>query len=963
MDEQSYRPSWLAQMFGNSVTKATLNESGIQFFQDSAEPDSLNWSGISRPPTLTSGIIFAKVIFQSDQQKFSVNWISKKSAASLYAEASQQFYRHQSTLAENILNEISAKLNEIGYLRSSHCTEIGEFLHKALKQVHIPPAHLKLSEEVGISFGRLLEWIHPEPEFIRAIRDRYVTKQKQRYQTLFDSIESNPLTERQRDACIIDEDNNLVLAGAGTGKTSTMIGRAAYLLESGQAKDKEILMLAYGRKAAIEMRDRLKEKLDGASVLASTFHSLGQQIIIQIERAKPSVSPLCLDEKLLAKHIDHWFTELLEESEYKKKALKYFERYLYPDKNAFDFKSEGEYFEYLRNNEIRTLKGEAVKSYEECLIANWLFRMGIEYQYETTYKESDTRTPDFRAYKPDFYLKGTGVYLEHFGIDRQGNTAPYIDKTIYQQSMEWKRQLHVEQETTLIESYHYEQQEKCLLTNLEYKLREVGVEFEPLPDEALFETLKEFGAISIFSSLLGKLLQRYKACDFDAESLQNKIDSADNPGQLSAAIDLLLPVVDQYENQLSLNEEIDFEDMLSIAVSYVEQGLFKSPWRYILVDEFQDISEPRARLVKALRDSRKGASIFCVGDDWQAIYRFTGSDVALTTNFEQHFGHTQTTSLDKTFRFNSSICDIASKFVMQNSAQVEKLITTHDIVTEPAVSIVRRSLPNDGISRPIYDILQKISAEADPSTSVYLLARYWFILPDRDHLKRIQAAFPALKIDVLTLHACKGKEADYVVLLGLDNSKHGFPSHRVTHPLLEALLPPAETHEYAEERRLFYVGLTRARHRAYILCDMSKASVFVKELMSGKYDIALDEFPTSDCQIAATETNCPGCDSGILVQRKKDKNTFIGCTNYPICKHTESTCTKCNQGMKRQDRFRICIDDHCNTWVPMCSSCNGDLKLRHSPYGQFWGCSNYRSEGTSCGHKEKIINPPSTVDH
>ncbi|MEH6445358.1 MAG: UvrD-helicase domain-containing protein [Oceanospirillaceae bacterium] len=969
MHKHSYQSSWPAKIFSQSNTQITLSETGIELYPQKLGPTLLLWSEIS-PPVLISGTFFDQIIITSSQQKFAIRWLSKNNAASLYAKSSQQLYRYQSTLAANILSEISSKLAVTGYLRTSHCIAISEFAHQALAKIHIPPTNVKLPEDVVIIFENLLDWAHTDSQLISAIRETYVNEQKSRYKALFDAIESNPLTEKQRNACIVDEDNNLVLAGAGTGKTSTMIGRAAYLIASGQASDNQLLMLAYGREAAIEMRQRLKEKLAGTCVMASTFHSLGQQIIIHVEKTKPSVSPLAQDQKLLVNHIDHWFTQLLEQPEYKKTTLHYFEKYLYPNKNAFDFKSEGEYFEYLRSNEIRTLKGEAVKSYEECLIANWLFTKGIEYQYEATFQEKDTRSPDFRVYKPDFYLPATGIYIEHFGIDRHGNTASYVDREIYQQGMQWKRALHTQLNTTLVESYHYEQKESTLLTNLEKNLQALGVELTPLPDDALLATLKEFGAITAFSDLLGKLLQRYKAGNFDSATLKGKISNANNPGQLAAAIELLLPLVDRYEAQLKLNDEIDFADMLALATSYVEQGLFQSPWSYLLIDEFQDISEPRARLVKALRDSKTATSIFCVGDDWQAIYRFTGSDVALTTSFEQHFGATQTTSLDKTFRFNNSICDIASRFVMQNPAQVKKRITAHDVVTQPAVSIVRRHLENDDQFRALHDILQSISQMAisptdmsttKQSSTVYLLARYRFLLPDSVALNRINSHFPTLNIQTFTLHASKGKEADYVILLGLDNGKHGFPSRRVTHPLLEALLPLAEPYKHAEERRLLYVGLTRAKHRAYLLCDMSKASKFVTELISENYAVELNEFATSKSQAAVSEINCPSCDSGTLVTRQNNQNTFIGCTHYPLCKHIESACSTCDQSMKRQGSFRVCVDELCKTWVPICSSCDGDLKLRTSQYGRFWGCVNYSSEGISCTNKEKFIEPPIAI--
>jgi DNA helicase-4 len=242
------------------------------------------------------------------------------------------------------------------------------------------------------------------------------------------------------------------------------------------------------------MRARLRARMGSDEIAAKTFHALGQAIITEVEGGKPRISPLAEDDKALASQVDSWFQQLLGKDSYRRLALTYFQYYLYPANNPFDFKSEGEYFEYLTANDIRTFKGEAVKSYEECLIANWLFRMGVRYVYEDVYHEAQTKSPDFRTYQPDFYLPDYGIYIEHFGIDREGNTAPYIDRERYLASMQWKRELHETYQTTLIETFHYERREDRLLKNLQAKLEAQQVVLSPLPDAAVLKTLHEFGA-------------------------------------------------------------------------------------------------------------------------------------------------------------------------------------------------------------------------------------------------------------------------------------------------------------------------------------------------------------------------------------------------------------------------------------------------------------------------------------
>src|SRR5690606_3200395 len=147
---------------------------------------------------------------------------------------------------------------------------------------------------------------------LEKMRQSYVARQLQRYADVFAAVESQPLTERQREACVGDEDNNLVLAGAGTGKTSVMVGRDGYLLKSGQAQASEILMLAFANKAAAEMQERIDHRLGKCGITASTFHKLGKEIIAKVEGQQPSLTPLAEDDKALALQVNRWFEEHLK---------------------------------------------------------------------------------------------------------------------------------------------------------------------------------------------------------------------------------------------------------------------------------------------------------------------------------------------------------------------------------------------------------------------------------------------------------------------------------------------------------------------------------------------------------------------------------------------------------------------------------------------------------------------------
>ena len=906
--------------------------------------------------TCQEGAFFTKLVLQTDTGTKTISGLRKKEARALFWQLREQWLKRLAPEVIKTAENIHVLLTT-GYPRQSRFENAQAMAKQLLARFVRVPEPEWCADVQHVPFKWVANVAGWQEGDLEKLRQDYVASQLRCYRDFFSGVESQPLTERQRKACVVDEDNNLVLAGAGTGKTSVMVGRAGYLMKSGQAQANEILMLAYAQKAAVEMQERIDHRLGKCGIYASTFHKLGKEIIAQVEGKQPSLTPLADDDKALARQVNLWFDEHLKTPAYQQLAIQYFEHHLYPATNPFDFETEGEYFDHIFANNIRTLKGEAVKSLGECLVANYLFKQGIEYRYEPVY-EHRTANSLYRQYQPDFYLPEHGVYVEYYGVDREGNTAPYVDREEYHQGMAWKRQLHTEKGTRLLELYHYELQEGRLYEAIDAKLATFKIEYQPLTPEDILSTLREFGAITEFAALLTDLLKRYRANCYESSQLQHVIDNAKNSKEVEAALKLLRPILNDYQALLDREEQIDFDDMIGKAIKYVREGRFRSPWRYILVDEFQDISESRARLVKYLRDSVKGCSLFCVGDDWQAIYRFTGSDLSFTTAFRDKFGSTEVTALDLTFRFNSGISNVATSFVLKNPAQIQKQLNTQEIVNHPTVSLLREDkLPtqNPGEPNSLEKVISRISDIAEPGSSVYLLGRYGFNLPDKAVLKRLSAHYPSLEIECHTVHASKGKEADYVIVLGLEAGKNGFPAGKTTHPLLEALLPRQESYPHAEERRLLYVALTRARSRVYIIADMAVASSFVLELLNGEYEVELNEFSTALTQQSMHTLKCIKCKTGTIVHKRGKHGTFYSCNKYPLCSHKESACKHCESQMRRAGRFKICINSDCLTWVLLCTQCGAEMVKRKGSNGEFWGCKNFRYEGMSCKHTENEI--------
>lgn len=964
----SITSSIFGRLFGHR-TEINFNAEGVIICVDKVKSEA-NWTALTKPPVFISAWLGQTLIVESNHKHYHLSKLSYD-AAKCYKHQCQQWWieANQQSLIQLIV-KIEPFISR-QYLRQS-------VLKRLLKAVTLEyekwfPWVLS-AKRVPISLAPYLEKLsryrHWQVAQINAFRDAYIKQQLQQYQSFFDAVESNPLTAMQRRACVIDDDNNLLLAGAGTGKTSVMVGRTGYLLKSQQAKASDILLLAYGRKAALEMDQRIKDKLGIDTIKASTFHHLGLSIIAKVESAQPNLSHFAEDQHAKAKWVQDCFEQLInQQAEYRQAVFTYFSRYYFAEKNHFEFASLGDYYQYLTDNDIRTLKGEQVKSFGELYVANWLFNHGIDYQYEAHYA-LDVRTIERKQYQPDFFLPTFNLYIEYYGIDENGDTAPYIDREDYHASMQWKRQTHQQHNTECIELTYAMHKQGMLLSHLKKSLSAQGIQYQPLPEQVILANLKETGRISVLAELFSSLVGLYKAACLDPLLEKKVIANAADPTQTSKALQLLHPILTAYQALLDARNEIDFEDMINKALRYIENGQFRSPWRYIMVDEFQDISEPRARLVKALRDNRKSCSIFAVGDDWQAIYRFSGGDVSLTTEFEQYFGASTQTQLDQTFRFNNSIARVATEFVSKNPSQLTKTIDAIKQVDKPAVSILRKSVVNQGVNNGFTANKQQTQSIAEVANgalaevltaiankphqqdkiSVYLLARYWFQLPDKQTLAQFNKQYPTLFIENQTFHASKGKEADFVVIMGMTSGKLGFPSQKATPAIIDALLAKPEDFEYAEERRLMYVALTRAKERAYIIADMLDGSDFVKELVDG-YDVELNEFGISISQTLVDKITCMLCETGTLIPRNGRFGHFFSCSHFPRCDHKERGCRQCDTAMTKSKYtgFKTCLNPACSEIVPVCDQCGAEMALRKSKKGEFWGCRNFKgNEPMSC---------------
>ncbi len=783
--------------------------------------------------------------------------------------------------------------------------------------------------------SKILAFLESPGDARARANETFVANELVRSRDLFDRIEARPLTDEQRKAVVVDERRNLVVAAAGSGKTSVIVAKAGWLVRRGFRKPSELLLLAFARDARNEMQERIGNRLGAAAQAATvrTFHSLGMAIVGEVEGRRPALARSAESDRALFDQLKGIVSDLQADGSLSEGVVEWFQDQFAPYRSPHEFKSWGAYWDYIRKHEIRSLKGDEVKSYEECEIANFLHLNGIAYQYEAPY-EHDTATAERRQYKPDFFLPDHGIYIEHFGIDAKGDTAPFVDREKYHEEMAWKRKVHAERGTVLIETLTRERAEGRLIRNLEEKLATRGVQLAPIPRDRVFALLEDQGRVDPFIRLLATFLQHFKGSRLSLEEVAQRARALGDDGRADTFLAVFGPVFERYQKTLARTGEIDFHDMISRATEHVEAGRYRIPFGYILVDEFQDISPARARLLKALLDSSPGAQLFAVGDDWQAIFRFGGSDIAVMREFGDRFGEHERIDLGTTFRCADRISAVATEFVLRNPAQIRKTVNATYKADGPAVHV---GLPGkDGLSL-LKEALDRIDEDAkghEGTSEVLLLGRYRHLKPR--NLASLGRQYPRLRFTYMTVHRAKGLEADYAVVLGLCAGKFGFPVEIADDPLLDLVMAAPEAHPNAEERRLLYVALTRARRHVFLLTEGGPPSAFATELIAIKRDV------TVFGRLPEREVPCPHCKEGRLERRESARgdSVFYGCSNWPRCEHIGRPCPMCGTGLpvRTGSAFR-CRD--CGASIKRCPKCDGWLETRMGRFGRFLGCSNY----------------------
>jgi len=838
------------------------------------------------------------------------------------------------------------------YLAADERIDIKKRIENALKNItlfHIKKDYYGYPEYNALKFAQADILTK-----LQKLNEMFIKETLEKQKELFDNIDGKSLDKQQRMAIVIDELHNLVIAGAGSGKTLTILGKAAYLLKRG-ILPQEILLIAFTRKSAGELEERINRNL-ASGIKARTFHKLGLDIIANNNKERPDI-----DDNFYTYLEDYFSNELIKYHDDVQTFLEFIGYYfnipielkadgtlgdkIENEQNA-DLETLGEKYNRIIAGEKKTIKGECVKSLEELIIANFFFLNGVEYEYEREYPHPTDKMR--KRYRPDFYIKDYDIYLEHFGVEKNGRCQwlSEIEEKKYLDGIEWKRETHKTNGTKLIETYSYFQAEGKLLINLKNILLENNVILSPITSDKMFLLVKEIQTENTnkeFIKLCGTFIQLFKSNGYDESFfavMKEKFSNANIKNYFNQFLTTrtlhFLNIVEKiylyYQARLAQNRAIDFSDMINNA-AHIVQEKGTSPYKYIIIDEYQDIGMDRYKLIKAIIE-KTGARLMCVGDDWQSIYRFAGSDANLIMQFSKYWGETQVSKIESTYRNSQELINIASHFVMKNPNQIKKTLRSQKNCENPVCMYYYNKNNFNSVLEKLLDYIVK---EYGEDANVLFLGRTNYDIEqlntDAFIIKNdtvICKNHEQLKIQFLTVHKSKGLEADNVIILNMKNDKLGFPNKIADDPILQLFLPSEDGFAFAEERRLFYVALTRTRNKTFLLVPDQNASEFANEIKA----LCYLEIPDGESLIV-NNPKCPRCKTGRLVIRQaNDTNKyFAGCSNFPACDFTNNDISIIEYPIK-------------------CPNCGGFLVVRNSKHGQFLGCTNY----PYCRHTAQINN-------
>lgn len=661
------------------------------------------------------------------------------------------------------------------------------------------------------------------------------------------------LNDKQREAVISENKRLLVLAGAGSGKTKTLLQKLIYLIEEKGVSPSKILAITFTKNATNEMLDRLiisadstgeyekqlfdkrrtkiekdKERflqqkkykwIDGLTV--KTFHSFCYSVlrndgVNEFDNKFRIIGDEKKDEEdELSKHVApetvfEVFHKILiencENTEYLLKLKRYILDYivdkihLKKDDNNF-FSKDGKHF--------TTLDGTKVRSKSEQFIADWFYRHSIKYEYEP-----ELNVKDF-SFHPDFFVPEANLYLEHI------SDLSYPTKAKEEQFQKGK--------LLLVKTFDSMTKDSALFNHTLDKVIK-----NRLPSDNQKTTFlnyrEEFNHyhsdVKDFIQQVIRVTDMIKVENISIDTvLQNAIK--DQHERIRNFYELAIPIVKGFIDYCTNKSYLDFNDLISKSTSLFLHHddvihKYRNKFEYILVDEFQDVNNLQVGLIKLLLTNK--TQLFCVGDDWQSIYGFRGSNVNYIVEFEKHFDNAEIIKLNLNYRSTQNIVGASNEVIKHNKFKVDKDVQASKMSEHKIVVFSGNNL-EENIQFCSEKVNELLKDGINNDEIWFLYRRNKMFSPYFNFFKG-----EGTRVQGKTIHASKGLEAKVVFIIGLTEGNGGFPDIWLEDRIFQIIKKANHDILMEEERRLFYVAITRAKDKLFLITEKGNESSFLKEI-------------------------------------------------------------------------------------------------------------------------------------
>lgn len=733
--------------------------------------------------------------------------------------------------------------------------------------------HLKLKSKLQNNLEELdkfdAEITHYNPKF--------VSRNKKEYSDLF-KRENLVLDDDQQTAIITDDKHNLVVAGAGSGKTEVLITRISYLIQrkSDTIKPNRILVLAFQNKAANEISERLKKRYD-VDVEIRTFHSLGKKIIGDASQLKgvkaPKLKPECFEDWKYQRYVQKLFDkEISKNEDLQNKIINFMKRYGDDQiiREEADFEKKEEFYNYQRNLTYTALDRTKVKSEAEREIMNFFLMYNLNGQkikviYENPANWMKYKTKEGKEYtpKPDFYFPDFDLYLEHWAIGRNGKVPKWFsgeDPTKeYTEGMNIKKEKYKENNKTIVETSQADYENNNFYKILEERFLKVLKEKQPNEKfklniisyeelvERVWEECKEF--VKTIAINISKFIVIAKTYRLYPQDIENRLKNEKWSPKQTLFARIANVLYSRYQKEFEKGNYLDFSDMINLAVDYLKENkeFYKDVYDHILIDEYQDLSTQRYELIRELMAKNKNCKLFCVGDDWQSIMGFAGSNLDFFINFDKYFLHPARTNLAKNYRSIKSIVEAGACIIKNNKeGQIKKKTVSTSEESKPILVYSSKhqkkffSQYYEQIAKHCLDTIKEYHTTKNyPYDDFMILLR----IANKPKLRNFISEYAqnlgipiSEKADrpncvhIMSVHKSKGLQARVIMILNVDKGLYGFPCELEDSDIFQPAIKNNDRLRKQEERRLFYVAVTRAKEEVIMYSQKCSESEFITEI-------------------------------------------------------------------------------------------------------------------------------------